>query len=235
MHRRSVLRALAGAPLLATLPDPASAAVTASELDHVAAGGTQVVAVTTTALSSTRGYLATWQRDASGVWSRALGPWPAWVGYTGLAPAGTKHEGDGKTPVGSFPVPFLFGFKPLTGVHLRYRRVTGPWDKWCDVPGDPHYNQWIDTRYVHAQATESLPRYDYAAVIGYNRDPVVQGAGSAIFLHQTRGKPTIGCVSLPIPQLVQVLRWFEPAVEPAQPPRIAIGVAGSLTRVSVAQ
>jgi L,D-peptidoglycan transpeptidase YkuD (ErfK/YbiS/YcfS/YnhG family) len=151
------------------------------------------------------------------------------VGRTGLAPAGTKHEGDGKTPAGSFPVPFLFGRKPLPGVHLPYRRVTGPWDKWCDVPSDPHYNEWVDTRHVKARATESLPRYDYAAVIGYNRHPVVRGAGSAIFLHQSRGKPTIGCVSLPIPRLVQVLRWFRPDARP----RIAIGVAGSLTRLSV--
>ena len=230
MHRRSLLLGVAAVPLLAAVPEPASAAVTTEELDHVAAGSSQVVVVTTASLRSTRGLLAAWQRDAAG-WSRALGSWPAWVGRTGLAPAGTKHEGDGKTPVGSFPVPFLFGFKPLTGVHLRYRRVTGPWDMWCDVPSDPHYNQWVDTRYVKARATESLPRYDYAAVIGYNLHPVIRGAGSAIFLHQSRGKPTIGCVSLPIPRLVQVLRWFEPKAHP----RIAIGVTGSLTHVSVAK
>lgn len=231
VDRRPLLRVLAGVPLVAAVPGRAAAAASTAELDHVAAGSSQVVVVATKALSSTRGYLAAWQHDATGTWRRALGPWAAWVGRTGLAPAGTKHEGDGRTPVGSFPVPFLFGAKPLPGVHLRYRRVTGPWDRWCDVPGDPHYNQWVDTRHVHAKATESLPRYDYAAVIGYNRHPVVQGAGSAIFLHQTRGTPTIGCVSLPIPQLVQVLRWFEPGAAP----RIAIGVAGSLTRVSVAK
>ncbi|HVU73398.1 MAG TPA: hypothetical protein VHE83_10605, partial [Mycobacteriales bacterium] len=167
MRRRTFLGALATLPLVAA--EPAAAAVSTAELEHCAAGGSQVVVVTTRSLSATRGWLAAWERDTSGVWQRALGPWPAWVGYTGLAPAGTKHEGDGKTPVGSFPVPFLFGYKPLSGVHLRYRRVTGPWDKWCDVPSDPHYNQWVDTRYVRARATESLPRYDYAAVIGYNR------------------------------------------------------------------
>ena len=40
--------------------------------------------------------------------------------------------------------------------------------------------------------------YDYVVVLGYNDDPVVRGAGSAIFLHVARPDytPTEGCVAL---------------------------------------
>jgi L,D-peptidoglycan transpeptidase YkuD (ErfK/YbiS/YcfS/YnhG family) len=64
------------------------------------------------------------------------------------------------------------------------------------------------------------PAYDHGAVIAYNpaRTP---GLGSAIFLHVSSGGPTAGCVALPAGQLVEVLRWLDPALAP----RIALGVA----------
>ena len=57
-------------------------------------------------------------------------------------------------------------------------------------------------------------------MIAYNtaRTP---GLGSAIFLHVSTGGPTAGCVSLPAGQLVEVLRWLDPA----RRPRIVVGVA----------
>ena len=44
------------------------------------------------------------------------------------------------------------------------------------------------------------------------------GLGSAIFLHAGTGPATAGCVSLPVSELVRVLRWLNPA----DTPRIAI-------------
>ena len=64
------------------------------------------------------------------------------------------------------------------------------------------------------------PYYDYAVVIDYNRAPVVQGAGSAFFLHVTVGAPTQGCISLPMQSLVDLLRWLTPGAHP----RILVGV-----------
>ena len=52
------------------------------------------------------------------------------------------------------------------------------------------------------------------------RDPVIAGRGSAIFLHDDTGRPTNGCVSLPPAELDLVLRWLDPA----QGPQIVIGV-----------
>ncbi len=65
------------------------------------------------------------------------------------------------------------------------------------------------------------PVYDHGAVIAYNADRV-PGLGSAIFLHVSVGRPSAGCVSLPAGQLVEVLCWLDPA----QGPRIVLGVAG---------
>jgi L,D-peptidoglycan transpeptidase YkuD (ErfK/YbiS/YcfS/YnhG family) len=42
----------------------------------------------------------------------------------------------------------------------------------------------------------------------------VPGRGSGIFLHVSRGNPTVGCVSLPEGQLLTILRWLRPAKSP---------------------
>jgi L,D-peptidoglycan transpeptidase YkuD (ErfK/YbiS/YcfS/YnhG family) len=67
--------------------------------------------------------------------------------------------------------------------------------------------------------SRSPTAYRHLAVITYNRSPVVPGRGSGIFLHASTGRPTLGCVSLPLPQLVTLLRWLRPA----QRPLIVIG------------
>jgi len=59
----------------------------------------------------------------------------------------------------------------------------------------------------------NVPAYDYAAVIAYNTARV-PGLGSAIFLHVGTGGPTAGCVSLPEPEAIRVLRWLRPADDP---------------------
>ena len=66
----------------------------------------------------------------------------------------------------------------------------------------------------------NTPAYNYGAVIAYNtaRTP---GLGSAIFLHVSTGGSTAGCVALPQGQLLEVLRWLDPA----QQPRIVMGTA----------
>jgi len=57
------------------------------------------------------------------------------------------------------------------------------------------------------------PAYNYAAVIAYNtaRTPRL---GSAIFLEVGTGSATAGRVSLPVGDLLKVLRWLRPALSP---------------------
>jgi L,D-peptidoglycan transpeptidase YkuD (ErfK/YbiS/YcfS/YnhG family) len=73
--------------------------------------------------------------------------------------------------------------------------------------------------------SRSPTAYRHLAVIAYNTRPVVPGRGSGIFLHASTGRPTLGCVSLPLPQLLRTLRWLQPAAHPL----IAIGTVADLT------
>jgi len=54
----------------------------------------------------------------------------------------------------------------------------------------------------------------------------VPGKGSAIFLHQSNGAATAGCVSLARADLVKVLTWLDPAADP----RIVMGPDSVLAR-----
>jgi L,D-peptidoglycan transpeptidase YkuD (ErfK/YbiS/YcfS/YnhG family) len=56
--------------------------------------------------------------------------------------------------------------------------------------------------------------YRHFAVIRYNADPIVPGRGSGIFLHISRARPTHGCVSLPLADLISVVRWLRPSSDP---------------------
>ena len=156
---------------------------------------------------------------------RALGPWRARVGRGGVSAA--KREGDGATPAGTFALgPTIYGLEADPGVHLRYHRlVCGDW--WDEDPGSPSYNRFRHVRCGTAPpfggGSEALWREPVAghafAVVEYNAAPVVPGRGSAIFLHPDLGHPTAGCVSLPEPQLLRLLRWLRPGA------RIHIGIS----------
>ena len=146
----------------------------------------------------------------------AGGPWTARVGYAGVS--AHHHEGDGTTPLGTFAIgPVLYGLDPNPGVSLRYHRlVCGDW--WDEDPASPTYNTF---RHVpcgqtppFGGASEALwrsPRaYRELAFVEYNTRPVIPGRGSAIFLHDDKGDATTGCISLPRPELLRLLRWLRP-------------------------
>tara|TARA_R110000824_G_scaffold118960_14_gene271909 strand:+ start:27762 stop:28325 length:564 start_codon:yes stop_codon:yes gene_type:complete len=126
-----------------------------------------------------------------------------------------KREGDGGTPLGTFPLRELrFRSdrlqKPQTGLTTIKTAMD---DGWCDSPSDPAYNQFVKRPYP--ASTETLWRddqlYDIAIMLGYNDAPVVEGAGSAIFFHLAKTvdgalQPTEGCVALVLADMLSVLR-----------------------------
>jgi L,D-peptidoglycan transpeptidase YkuD (ErfK/YbiS/YcfS/YnhG family) len=180
----------------------------------------QLVTVTAASYGATQAELTAYQR-VGGRWRRVFGPWVAWIGRNGMARPGAKREGDGRTPAGTFGFAFFFGVDPNPGVHFAYRRVH-PYDVWDDDPASPRYNEWVDDRYGDPGADPEpmdVSAYDYGAVIAYNtaRTP---GLGSAIFLHINIGTPTAGCVTLPVGELLEIMRWLNPAASP----RIEMGV-----------
>lgn len=174
--------------------------------------------VSASSAGATTATLTAYQRTTAG-WRVAYGPFTAHLGYNGFAPPGTKREGDGRTPSGTYGFGFAFGIDADPGLHLSYRVVTGPNIVWDDDPSSPRYNEWVDSSTADPGANpepmDNAPAYDYGAVIGYNTAPVVPGAGSAIFLHVSTGGATAGCVSLPVDELLEVLRWLDPSQQPA--------------------
>lgn len=130
-----------------------------------------------------------------------------------------KREGDGSTPLGSFPLR-----------ELRYRQdrlpvpatelplvPTSPADGWCDAPEDPAYNKPV--RLPYPASAETMWRddhlYDLVVVLGHNDEPVVPHAGSAVFFHLAREEggelqPTEGCVALRLADMLEVIALCGP-------------------------
>lgn len=136
------------------------------------------------------------------------------IGRGGIA--ARKTEGDRATPGGRYPLRRVLYRAdrldpPETALSLA---MVAPDDGWCDAPGDPRYNRPVSHPYP--ASAERLWRadacYDLLAVIGFNDDPVVDGAGSAIFLHVARPgySPTEGCVALALQDLRAVLAGWRP-------------------------
>jgi L,D-peptidoglycan transpeptidase YkuD (ErfK/YbiS/YcfS/YnhG family) len=216
-------RALAAASSAAPSARPAVSGARRTDGQLVSAArrtSSQLVTVTAASYGATQAELTAYRR-VDGHWRRVYGPWIAWIGRNGMASPGAKREGDGRTPSGTFGFGFFFGVDPNPGVRFSYRRIDG-FDVWDDDPSSPLYNEWVDDRYADAGAAPEpmdVSAYDYGAVIAYNtaRTP---GLGSAIFLHINIGTPTAGCVTLPVGELLKILRWLNPAASP----RIEMGV-----------
>ncbi len=154
-----------------------------------------------------------------GDWLSVLPAFDAVIGRNGFAAGGEKREGDGKTPSGIFPLMRTFGYATSISTRMPYRQITGD-DVWVDDPASPDYNQWMKKGQTAAASFEEMLRsdglYRCGAVIEYNTRPVVQGMGSAIFLHIWKGKDTgtSGCVAMEEAMLVRLIAWLEPARNP---------------------
>jgi L,D-peptidoglycan transpeptidase YkuD (ErfK/YbiS/YcfS/YnhG family) len=203
------------APVRAAAPPAVPRATYPATLAAVPSSAAQAITVTATSYGATTATYEAWHR-VGGLWRPVYGPWPAHVGYNGVARPGEKREGDGRIPSGVYGFSFMFGVEANPGVHYPWRAVTGTYDVWDDDPSSPLYNEWVDDRSAAAgvkpEPMDNTPVYDEGAVIAYNtaRTP---GLGSAIFMHVSDGGPTAGCVSLAQPDLTEVLRWMQPGTD----------------------
>lgn len=120
-----------------------------------------------------------------------------------------QTEGDGISPIGRFAITDIWCRRDR--VALPMRAITPAWG-WSDDARDPQYNRAI--RWPGAFRHERLHRadamYDLFAVLDYNSNPVIPGAGSAIFLHIWRvpRRATAGCIAFSRHDLSWILgRW----------------------------
>ena len=140
---------------------------------------------------------------------------PCALGRSGLGYR--KREGDGRTPIGRWPIEAVLyrpdrrfpQSRPRVASARALRSDLG----WCDEVGDRNYNRLV--RFPYDAGAEQLWRedrlYDIIVVLGHNRRPRIQGFGSAIFVHVARCdghgrlQPTEGCVALRKRDLLTVL------------------------------
>jgi len=122
-----------------------------------------------------------------------------------------KREGDGATPAGRFALRRVL-YRPDRLAPPQSDLPTRPLavdDGWCDAPGDENYNRLV--RLPYAASAERLWRddrfYDIVVVLGHNDNPVVAGAGSAVFFHLARADyaPTAGCVAVARQDMLDIL------------------------------
>jgi L,D-peptidoglycan transpeptidase YkuD (ErfK/YbiS/YcfS/YnhG family) len=142
------------------------------------------------------------------------GTLPCIVGRAGIRV--DKREGDGATPAGLFPLRRVLWRAdrlppPATGLALEPIRQS---DGWCDDPADTAYNRPVTLPYParHERLWRDDGLYDVIVVLGHNDDPVVVGAGSAVFLHVVAadGRPTAGCIAFTLPDLLGLLSACRP-------------------------
>jgi L,D-peptidoglycan transpeptidase YkuD (ErfK/YbiS/YcfS/YnhG family) len=146
----------------------------------------------------------------------------SWSGGSAAAVAGRggvrpdKREGDGATPAGAYPLASGFYREDRVGPRpsaLPMRPLIQN-DAWVDDPADAQYNRLVALPYP--ARTEQLWRndrlYDLLIVIGYNMEPVVPGAGSAIFLHVARPNfsNTEGCIAVRRGVLIRLIPLLGP-------------------------
>lgn len=150
-------------------------------------------------------------------WQASYGDktWRAAVGKSGIRR--DKVEGDGASPAGSWPIRrVLYRADKLAAapVSVFDTTVIEPNDGWCDAPEHPDYNKPV--RLPFAASHEDMWRkddlYDIVVVLGHNDDPIVPGAGSAVFLHVASAGygPTAGCASMTRADLLEFLELAAP-------------------------
>lgn len=139
---------------------------------------------------------------------------PCAIGRSGTCPASDKREGDGCTPLGTWPVRGVLlrpGKVDPAGIQLPWRWVREG-DGWSDDPADPAYNRPVQLPRLFS--AERLLRdddaYDVIVVLGHNDAPPVPGQGSAIFFHLSEGRPTAGCVAVERDAMLKLLRLLRP-------------------------
>ena len=193
----------------------------------------QLIVVRTGDWSATSGVLQRYERRSGPpIWTPVGGSIPIVIGRTGLAwgvgfdrfasNEPIKHEGDGKSPAGIFPLDTAFGFAPsIPALKLPYYPLRGTSD--CvDDTASAHYNTVVDRNRVptidwhSAEKMREISQYRIGVIVGYNAAPPVKPRGSCVFLHIWSGPEshTAGCTAMDVSALQDVMMWLDSRKRP---------------------
>lgn len=196
----------------------------------------QCIVVRSSTWSSPTGELRVFERTSSrAAWKPRGGTVPVVLGKKGLgwgkgavalnANRGPrKIEGDNKATAGVFRVGPAFGYAPAREarwIKLPYVALTKTTEG-VDDPRSRYYNRLVDRlkiARVDWRSSEKMLRtdhlYKWGLFVAHN--PAAEpGAGSCIFLHiwKNSSSATAGCTAMAERDLVNLLRWLDPAARP---------------------
>ncbi|MBN2401753.1 MAG: L,D-transpeptidase family protein [Spirochaetes bacterium] len=177
----------------------------------------QIIIVTSIEKNPDYAELYSLEKD-NGFWINKFQEIKVTIGKNGFTDKGMKKEGDGKTPSGVYKLGTAFGYEKAIKTKMPYRQSTEN-DFWIDNVNSDEYNTWVSGK-TEAKSFERMKRndhlYKYGIVVEYNTDPIVKGAGSAIFMHVWRapGSKTAGCVAMSEDDILKILDWLEAENKP---------------------
>jgi len=169
----------------------------------VPASSTQAVVVRGDGTDDARTTVELYERDSRG-WRRT-GAWRGHVGARGWT--NDHHEGDLRSPVGTFTLSDAGGRRPDPGTRLPYHQSSD------FVPsGDRAFGDSLDGAFDYVVAI------DFNRVVGRSpldsQRPKGRELGGGIWLHVDHDGPTHGCVSVPEDGMRTLLRALLPAAHP---------------------
>jgi L,D-peptidoglycan transpeptidase YkuD (ErfK/YbiS/YcfS/YnhG family) len=230
---KTLLTALTAVVVALVLAGPAPSAAAADvTLDGVTVqlrkGTTQVVTV-----NRTKGHHArvTYWKRVAGRWEKRLRAHDGRIGYNGLVRPRQRVQGSGKTPLGTYRLPWAFGMHAQRDAWDPSYRKVRKGDYWVLDNQSDHYNRyrsklrggfrwWLDPSDPDSsERLKDYPKqYEWSVVTSFNSRQV-RHRGGAIFLHVNGSGATAGCVSAP--------RWWMRKLmfrlDQDQRPLIAIG------------
>lgn len=189
----------------------------------------QLLVVSTADWNAATGQLQRFKRDSlKSAWHPVGKAIPVVLGKNGTAwgneyrtvyPTRIKKEGDGKTPVGIYPIGKTFGFAEKSKT-MNYFPLTTT-SICVDDANSIYYNQLIDSSraakidWHSGEKMREVPQYEIGAMILYNTPPA-QNAGSCIFLHiwKNQNAGTAGCIAMEKTNLTEILNWLDAKQKP---------------------
>jgi L,D-peptidoglycan transpeptidase YkuD (ErfK/YbiS/YcfS/YnhG family) len=206
----------APAPTLSTASaEPAAARTTAARATEVRLDGVtvklrkktrQVVTVNRTVGFHAR--VTYWTKNG-GSWRERFQTTNGRIGYNGLVRAKRRVQGSGKTPLGTFRLPWAFGMNAERDRwDDSYRKVRNG-DYWVLDNRSDYYNRYRNKSQGGfrwrlpasdpngSERLKDFPQqYEFAFTTSFNSSQV-RHRGGAIFLHVNGSGATAGCVSAP--------------------------------------
>lgn len=197
----------------------------------------QMILVLTDSITATNGYLVCFERpEEKKDWVQIEKMIPVVLGRNGLgwgkginAIDSTilpiKSEGDGRSPAGVFKLGAAFGYASadkMKDLKIPYIPISEMVECIDDIRSN-YYNQFVSRDKIKQVDWNSSEKmffadiwYEQGIVVEQNTSPIVNGAGSCIFIHNW-SKPdetSAGCTELEPSKLTEIINWLNASANP---------------------